>query len=216
LRYESAGNLAEDLEAFLNGEPISVRSNGLADTVSRLLGETHHAAVLENWGLLWMWHSLALIVLCSATNLLSLGGVKTVIPYLALWGVGLGTWATIFWVLRLRRGPVTLVERQIVHLWAASTIGSISLFGIERLLGLDVLKLSPVLALMAAMVFLVKAGMLSGFFYIAAGACFVTAVLMAVFPAIGLFLFGLVSAVCFFLPGLKYYRQNARGHKDQQ
>ena len=27
----------------------------------RLMRETHHAAVLENWGLLWMWHSLALL-----------------------------------------------------------------------------------------------------------------------------------------------------------
>ena len=32
----------------------------------RLFRETHHAAVLENWGLLWMWHSLALLVLCLA------------------------------------------------------------------------------------------------------------------------------------------------------
>jgi eukaryotic-like serine/threonine-protein kinase len=211
LRYESAAKLADDLEAFLQGEPISARSNNLAYTVSRLLSETHHATVLENWGLLWMWHSLVLIVLCSATNWLYLRGVQEVGYYLALWGVGLGTWATIFWMLRLRRGPVTLVERQIVHVWAASTIGSMSLFLIERLLGLGVLTLSPVLALMAGMVFLVKAGMLSGFFYIAAAACFVTAGLMALFPQVGLFLFGLVSAAFFFWPGLKYYRQNVRG-----
>jgi serine/threonine-protein kinase len=85
-----------------------------------------------------------------------------------------------------------------------------SLFGVEALLKLPVLKLSPVLALLAGMVFLVKAGMLSGSFYISAAACFVTAALMAIFPSIGLFLFGLVSAVCFFIPGLKYYRQRMR------
>ena len=210
LRYESAAKLADDLEAFLQGEPISARSNNLAYTVSRLLSETHHAAVLENWGLLWMWHSLVLIVLCSATNWLYLRHVQDVAYYLALWGVGLGTWASIFWMLRLRRGPVTLVERQIVHVWAASTLGTIGLFFIERLLDLPVLTLSPVLGLMAGMVFLVKAGMLSGAFYISAAACFVTAGLMALRPEVGLFLFGLVSAASFFFPGLKYYRQNVR------
>jgi serine/threonine-protein kinase len=210
LRYETAAQLADDLEAFLNGEPISAQSSGLAYKVSRLLSETHHAAVLENWGSLWMWHSLALVILCSVTNWLYLLHIHERIYYLGIWGVGLGTWASIFWALRRRGGPVTFVERQIAHVWAASTIGSISLFFVEMLIPLDVLTLSPVLGLLAGMVFLVKAGMLSGFFYIAALACFVTAVFMARFPDIGLFLFGLVSAACFFFPGLKYYRQHVR------
>ena len=29
---------------------------------ARLLGETHHAAILENWGVLWICHSIALVV----------------------------------------------------------------------------------------------------------------------------------------------------------
>jgi serine/threonine-protein kinase len=207
LRYASAADLADDLEAFLHGEAVAARSGNITSAISRLLRETHQAAVLENWGLLWMWHSLVLIILCSATNWLYLRHVQSVYPYLGLWVVGLGTWAAIFWALRRRGGPVTFVERQIAHVWMASTLGSVSLFGIERLLGLDVLALSPVLAVMGGMVFLVKAGMLSGSFYISAAACFVTAGLMALFPSIGLFLFGFVSAACFFIPGLKYYRQ---------
>src|SRR5262249_45686304 len=58
LRYRSAAQLADDLEAFLEGDRPSVRSGSLAYYVSRMLHDTHHAAVLENWGLLWMWHSL--------------------------------------------------------------------------------------------------------------------------------------------------------------
>jgi serine/threonine-protein kinase len=210
LRYASAEELARDLEAYLNGDSVSARSGSFAQVLGRLFRETHHASVLENWGLLWMWHSLALIVLCSTTNLLAWRGVDNVFPYLAIWVIGFGTWASIFWALRRRAGPVTFVERQIAHVWLASSIGCMSLFGVEALLKLPVLKLSPVLALLAGMVFLVKAGMLSGSFYISAAACFVTAALMAIFPSIGLFLFGLVSAVCFFIPGLKYYRQRMR------
>src|SRR5260370_3104981 len=171
-----------------------------------MLSETHHAAILENWGLLWMWHSLVLIVLCSLTNWFKWRPVESVYPYLGVWVLGLGTWASIFWALRRRAGPVTFVERQIAHVWAASTIGSISLFGVELLLDLPVLTLSPVLAVLAGVVFFVKAGIVSGYFYLAAAASVATAGLMAAFPDYRLFLFCLVSAAPFFLPGVKYYR----------
>jgi serine/threonine-protein kinase len=83
-----------------------------------------------------------------------------------------------------------------------------SLFVIEQLLHLPVLTLSPVLAILSGMVFLVKAAMLSGSFYIWAIASFITAAVMALVPDYGLFIFGAVSAAGFFVPGLKYYRQH--------
>ena len=84
------------------------------------------------------------------------------------------------------------------------------LFPLESWLDLPVLTLSPVLGLITGMVFLVKAGMLSGEFYVQAVALFVTAGLMALFPDYAHFIFGVVSAACFFFPGLKYYRQRLR------
>jgi len=62
----------------------------------------------------------------------------------------------------------------------------------------------------AGMVFVVKAGMLSGEFYVQAAAMFLTAVPMALWPDYGPLMFGAVSAVCFFVPGLKYHRQRLR------
>jgi serine/threonine-protein kinase len=207
LRYASAAALADDLAAYLANEPISARSSQFTDILSRLFRETHHAAVLEHWGLLWMWHSLVLLVLCFATNWFSLRGITTPEPYLALWLVGLGTWAAIFWALRRRAGPITFVERQIAHTWAGSIITSSMLYAVEYLLGLPALSLSPVLALVSGMVFLVKAGILTGAFYFQAAALFATAPVMAIWPKYGISIFGIVSAACFFVPGWKYYRQ---------
>jgi serine/threonine-protein kinase len=105
------------------------------------------------------------------------------------------------------------VERQIAHVWAASMIAIALLFWVESLLKLPVLSLSPVLGLITGMVFLVKAGILSGWFYVQAAALFGTAILMALFPNYAHLIFGVVSAACFFFPGLKYYRQRMAGEE---
>ncbi len=211
LRYPSAAALAADLEAFLVGEPIMARRGGLADVFSRLFRETHHAVVLENWGLLWMGHAVVILALCVVTDVLAWQGVDSRWPYILLWAGGLAVWAPIFWALRHRTGPVTAVERQIAHVWAGSVIASSLLFGVEQFLGLPVLTLSPVLALFAGIVFFAKAGILSGVFYIQAAVLFATALVMCLLPAWQHVIFGLVSGICFFVPGLKYYRQRNRG-----
>jgi serine/threonine-protein kinase len=209
LRYRSAAELAEDLEKFLRGERPSVWSGSLGDVIGNLLRETHHAPVLENWGVLWMWHSLQIFLLCAVTNWMLWQGYRDHLPYLALWSVGLIAWGSIFWGLRRRGGPVLFIERQIAHAWAAGIIASIAVFVVEWLLApqVSVLTLSPILAVFAGMVFVVKAGMLSGAFYLPAIALFLTAIPMALFPEIAPLLFGAVSAACFFIPGLIYHRR---------
>ena len=210
LRYASAADLAADLRAFLAGEPVAARRGGLSDIVARLFRETHHATVLENWGLLWMWHSVVVLTLCVVTDVLAWQGVMSRWPYVVLWGGGLAVWAPIFWALRHRTGPVTAVERQIAHIWGGSVIASVMLFWVEALLALPALTLSPVLALLAGLVFFAKAGILSGVFYIQAAVLFATALVMCLVPAWQHVIFGIVSGLCFFVPGLKYARQRGR------
>jgi serine/threonine-protein kinase len=91
--------------------------------------------------------------------------------------------------------------------WAACTVATALLFVVEIQLGLNVLTLSPVIALISGMAFVVKAGILTGAFYLQAGLLFITAFVMCLLPEYGITIFGLVSAGCFFVPGLKYYRQ---------
>lgn len=218
LRYRDADALADDLEAWLNNESISARSSQFTDVLSRAFRETHHASVLENWGILWMLHSVVVLILCLLTNFLqwrdAVTGSSSRWPYMSIWCVGLGIWAIIFYNLRKRSGPVTFVERQIVHVWAGSMIVSTLLYFVEWQMGLKVLQLSPVIGLVSGMVFLVKASLLNGRFYIQAAALFLTGGIMAVIPQtdlpdVSISLYGLVAGASFFLPGLKYYRQRA-------
>ncbi len=74
---------------------------------------------------------------------------------------------------------MTFVERQIAHVWASSMVSIAMLFLVEMILGLPVLTLSPILAISSGMIFLVKAGMLTGRFYFQAAALFATAAVMA-------------------------------------
>jgi serine/threonine protein kinase/uncharacterized membrane protein len=218
LRYPSAAALAADLEAYLHGEALSVHSGRLVSVFNRTFRATPHAAVMENFGLLWMWHSAVVLVMCGLTSGLACGEVKNPLWYLLLWGGGLIVWASIFWQLRKRAGPVLFIERQVAHAWGGAIAATIGVFAVEYLLGYEVLSLAPMLAVIAGITFAVKAGMLSGVFYVAAAAEFLTAVPMAlrpIYPRYGILLFGAVTAVCFFVPGLKYHRQRIRAQSNR-
>lgn len=208
LRYDSAGALADDLQAYLADERVSARSGRFSQVVARVFRETHHAQVLENWGLLWMWHSLALLVACLLTWQMDYWGIQRRDVYAGVWTIGLGAWATVFWKLRQRMGPVTFIERQVAHVWGASMIAIGMLFPIEWLLKLPVLTLSPLLGVIAAMVFAIKAGMLSGVFYVQAIALLIASVVMALYPSWAHLVFGIVAAACFFVPGYQYARRS--------
>ena len=207
LRYENSHALIRDLQAYLADERVSARSGQFNQVVARVFRETHHAAVLEKWGLLWMWHSLVLLVASLLTWQMSVIGVERRSIYAGVWILGLGAWAAVFWKMRQRMGPVTFIERQVAHVWGASMIAIGMLFPLEWWLGLGVLTLAPLLGVISAMVFIVKAGMFSGAFYIQAISLLLASVAMAVFPTNAHLIFGFVGAACFFFPGLKYERQ---------
>ena len=207
LRFGSADELAMDVRRFLNNDPISAAEGRLGQLVGNVFRETHHAEVLENWGLLWIWHSLILLVVSVGTNVLFWCGDRNRLHYWLMWTLGLGAWAVVFWVVRRRMGPVMFVERQVAHVWAAAMCCVAALYPLESVLGLEVLSLAPLLAVIAGMVFLIKAGMLSGSFYIQAVVMFATSIVMALSPHYALIWFGIASAACFFFAGLKYYRK---------
>jgi hypothetical protein len=212
-RYASAAALARDLEAYLAGETVSARSSSLTYFVTRLFRDTHHAPVLENWAVLWMVHSAKIFLLCVLTSAMYWLGYRQHLAYLIMWSVSLVAWGIFFWQWRKRGGPVSFVERQLAHAWAAGVVASIGTFVVEAALDFPVLSLTPVLAVAAGMVFLFQAGMLSGEFYLYAGFAFVTVAVMVGFrigPPWSPLLLGVACAVGFFVPGWRYYRRRRR------
>ena len=210
LRYASAAALADDLESYERGDPVSARSTSLRALAARLMGETHHAPVLENWGLLWIFHSIALLVFFGATNWLYLSGVEARWPYILIFTVGLCGWAAFFWALRRRGGPIRFVERQLAHVWGAGIVSINLIFLVEWLLDLPVLKLAPMIAVTNGMLFMIKAGILSGDYYPQAAVTFLAVFPMAMFPRFAPLIFGVVASACFFVTGLKYRLRRLR------
>jgi serine/threonine-protein kinase len=212
-RYPGADALADDLDAFLDGAPVSARSTSLRALTARLLGETHHAAILENWGGLWICHSVALIAFFALTNWLLWRGVTARWPYVLIFTVGLGAWAAVFWALRRRGGPISFVERQLAHVWGAGTIAINLVFLVEWLMHLPVLTLMPVLAVTNGMLFMIKGGILSGVFYLYAALVFLSIFPIVAFPRFGPLIFALASAVGFFATGLQYHLRRLRSRR---
>src|SRR5262249_8011954 len=107
LRYASAERLAADLEAFLDGEPTSARPISMVFFLRQLFRETRHGSVMENWGTLWMAHSVKAFLMCLATSVLYWSGVRASLPYLLFWTIALLAWGAFFWSWRRRGGPVS-------------------------------------------------------------------------------------------------------------
>lgn len=154
-----------------------------------------------------MMHSAALLVFFGIANLMLLKGVTVQWPYLLLFTAGMGAWASIFWALRRRGGPVSFIERLLAHVWGAGIVAINLTFVVEWLMGLPALKLAPILAITNGMLFMIKGGILAGSFYVQAAALFLTIPLMIWFPRFSPMIFAIVAASCFFATGQRAYQR---------
>ena len=157
-----------------------------------------------------MLHSLALLVFFGLTNWLLWRGVTGTMALCIALHRRPGGWAAVFWAIRRRGGPITFVERQLAHVWGSGCVAINLLFATEWLLGEPVLTLAPMLAIANGMLFLVKAGILSGIFFSTRASTFLAIVPMALCPRLAPLTFGVVAAGCFFATGLKYHLRRRR------
>jgi hypothetical protein len=210
-RYPSAAALAEDLTAYLRGEPVLAEGDTSRWLLRMLLRETRHTEVMTQWGRVWMGHALATFLLSLVTQILRWGQVERAWPYIVVWSLGLASFVGIVWYYRFRSSlPLTLIERQIGQIWGMFTVGFYLTGVINHLMGMAVWKLFPVVVLECALAFGCMSAVLGGSFYGMALACTLLALFLALEPGelnIGFVLFGTLFAIGLFLPGWKYSRQ---------
>ncbi len=207
-RYDTADDLAEDLDAYLRGEPVLAEVSSKGRLMRMLLRETRHTEVMALWGRVWMWHALQVFVLFLASNILIWAGTRRAGPYVALWVVGLLCFIVPAWYYRFRDGPaLTPIERQLGQVWGMFAASCFLTGAIVVVMGLEVTQLLPLVVLQCGLAAGCMAAILGGSFYVLAAACAALALVLAVEPSFGPAIFGVVFGIGLFVPGWRFSRR---------
>jgi eukaryotic-like serine/threonine-protein kinase len=207
-RYNTADSLAEDLDAYLCGEPVLAEVSSTGRLMRMLLRETRHTEVMGLWGRVWMWHALQIFVLFLASNVLIWAGTRRAAPYVALWVIGLLSLIVPAWYFRFRDGPaLTPIERQLGQVWGMFAASCFLTGVIVVLMGLEVTRLLPLVVLECGLAAGCMAAILGGSFYVLAAACAALALVLAVEPTFGPAIFGVVFGIGLFVPGWRFSRR---------
>jgi hypothetical protein len=211
-RYGSAAALAEDLEAYLRGEPVMADLSSTRRLMQLLLRDTRHTEVMALWGSVWMWHAGQVFLLFLASDALLRAGTRWAWPFVALWVAGLLSLLIPIWYYRFRVGPPLIpMERQLAQVWVMFAAGCVltGLIGVQ--MGLEVTQLLPLVVLESGLAAGCMAAILGGSFYAIAAACAVLSVALASAPGLGPSAFGALFALSVFYTGWRHSRRSVRG-----
>jgi eukaryotic-like serine/threonine-protein kinase len=203
-RYRSAADLADDLERFARGEPISIRRVGWLERWTRhLVGAINRKLSIPGiarWRVIDLWDA----GLNLAVNGVLFALIRADQPPALLWGAQL-TYIVVWWWMFLtylfRQDPLDPTERHLALLWGGVFLGGVTLFSIYcppfgpgRAAGL--LAFYPPWAVVNGLAFLIVGRLYWGRYYLVGLAHFLVAFLMAWWLDLAPLVYGVFAAVC--------------------
>lgn len=181
-RYETADALADDLQRYLNGEPITARSFSVMDRLARTLDRSHHVSEFRGWDSTLLWFALILFLGHLAMFYVLQTKQSRTLHWLTrgtqfiLMGLAFGRSRSRTWL------PTSLAERQLWAIWIGYLLAyAIMVWVIRELAGeqdWDEYTIYPFSAALAGMAFFAMGSSYWGRCYIIGMSFFILAALM--------------------------------------
>ncbi len=208
-RYQSADELADDLDRFLAGDTIKAAGSGLIERVAREIGRDQH----QDHFLHWHETLLLLGLIIFVTHVLIFVLLRMNFPpSIAYWIPRLTMFALIFGTIyRARDGslsPRSIAERPVWSIWLGY-LSALAVVNVLLFIG-DVSQsaLFPLASALSGFAFVAMAGHIWGGSALAGIAFFLVAPLMAWWPEIAPLLFGTMYLVAILAISQHYRRRN--------
>jgi len=158
-RYQTAGEMADDLDRYLRGDELIAHHSGLVDVVTREFHRDQHQETFQHWGrvLLWMGN----VILVTHLAIFALSRLETP-NWLAYWTPRLIMLGSLFFMIRWSRDgyvlPRTVAERPIWSIWIGylATLGTMN--GLLVFSGQDQTLLFPIASALSGFGFIAMAG----------------------------------------------------------
>jgi hypothetical protein len=200
-RYPTAGALARDLHAYLQGERIEAHRYTWGVRLYRGLNRRHRDTMRHGWSLLLVLEGIAILAGCAVANYwqLTIESRRQWLPILVTKLVQVVVMLIIAARFRpLKEPKLTAAERQIWALIPAYYGGFVTLMALNLFLK-EPMPMAPALAVLSGMGFITLGATIWGWFYVWGAGFLLLAVAIAFLPAYGMLLVGLGWFICLVL-----------------
>ncbi len=212
LRYSTADELAEDLNRYLQGDPVQASSVNLLGRMTTALLKSQHEEKLQGWGIGLMLFGVAIFAAHLAMQVLGEAGFHVLISFWATRAVLFTSLMFLLWYYR--RGallPANSVERIIWTTWIAYLMAYVPVNVVAHVLGIDHLQIYAIMAILSGTGFLIMGTAIWGGCHVIGVGYLIAAPLLALNPARASFWFGLMWGVALVTIGWRYRRIEIAG-----